>query len=64
MADSASSSTTSLMNNARWPSGSHSRRSGGNSSRCSKLYGRNVLVMDSTLIVLGLLTQPFSPTGT
>src|SRR5262249_47935418 len=52
-------STMSLTNNARSPSGNHSRMSGGNNNRWSCEYGRNRLVMFHTLLAHALLTQHF-----
>src|SRR5208283_5394288 len=51
MADKSSSSTTSLMNNARCPSGSHSRMFCGSSNNWSGWYSRNVLSM---LAIIGI----------
>src|SRR5438445_9739669 len=49
MAARSNSSTTSLMNSARSPSGSHCRMSGGSSNCWSSVYGRNAFVMANTL---------------
>src|SRR5438445_13532599 len=49
MAARSNSSTTSLMNSARSPSGSHCRMAGGSSNCWSSVYGRNAFVMANTL---------------
>src|SRR5262245_43551769 len=47
------------MNNARSPSGNHSRMSGGNNNRWSCEYGRKRLAMLRTLLARAALTQHF-----
>src|SRR5262245_47968501 len=55
----SNASTTSLMNDARSPSGNHSRMSGGNNNRWSCEYGRKRWVMSHTLLARAPLTQHF-----
>src|SRR5262245_14828251 len=59
MALRSNASTTSLMNDARSPSGNHSRMSGGNNNRWSCEYGRKRWVMSHTLLARAPLTQHF-----
>src|SRR5262247_1388649 len=59
MALRSNASTTSLMNDARSPSGNHSRMSGGNNNRWSCEYGRKRWLMSHTLLARAPLTQHF-----
>src|SRR5262245_3272487 len=59
MALRSNASTTSLMNDARSPSGNHSRMSGGNNNRWSCEYGRKRWLMSHTLLARATLTQHF-----
>src|SRR5262247_2821923 len=59
MALRSNASTTSLMNDARSPSGNHSRMSGGNNNRWSCEYGRKRWLMSHTLLARAPLTEHF-----